>query len=83
MFYTEFISASRKHIFWIQKELNKILKIKGHITNDGRELTLQLKYAKRESLILLKMIYANKSTLYLKRKKLKIQRALAIVGEHL
>jgi len=53
MFYTEFISASRKHIDWLQKTLLEKLKIKGHITHSGGKVCYQLKYAKKESVILL------------------------------
>ncbi len=83
MFYTEFISASREHILWIRSELYERLKISGHITNDREGFTIQLKYAKKESVKLLKQMYKNKDGLYLKRKKLKITKALAIVGEQI
>jgi hypothetical protein len=83
MFYSEFISASRKHISWIQNKLYRAIKIKGHVTNDRKGTTIQLKYAKKESLRLLRQLYSDKTGLCLKRKKLKIDNALAIVGEHL
>ncbi|MBC7836407.1 hypothetical protein H7X87_01345, partial [Acetobacteraceae bacterium] len=34
MFYTTFVSASKRHIVWLQKEIFNRLKIQGHITND-------------------------------------------------
>ncbi|OHB00478.1 MAG: hypothetical protein A3E93_01615 [Candidatus Zambryskibacteria bacterium RIFCSPHIGHO2_12_FULL_43_12b] len=80
MFYTEFISASKKHILWLQEKLYEILRIRGHITNDKKGATLQLKYAKKDSLKLLNKLYSNKKGLFLKRKKLKVVKALAIVG---
>jgi len=81
MYYLEFISASKKHIDWIRKEIFKKLKIEGHITT-GRGV-YQLKYAKEEGFILLKRLYYNKGVISLKRKRLKIEDALAIVGKHL
>ncbi len=82
MFYTEFVSASKENISWIRNELFKRLKIKGHITNNKKRSVIQLKYAKKESIFLLRKMYENKKGIYLKRKKLKMRRALAIVGEH-
>lgn len=80
MFYTVFISASYEHIKWLRKKLNQFLSVNGHITNDGRRITYQLKYAKKESIKILKKIYAEKSNLFLKRKYLKVKQALAIIG---
>ena len=80
MFYTVFISASYEHIKWLRKKINKFLGIKGHITHDGKRITYQLKYAKKESIKILKKIYLKKEDMYLKRKYLKVRRALAIIG---
>ena len=80
MFYTEFISASKGHILWLQKSLKKILGIKGHITKSDKQVCYQLKYAKSESLILLPKIYHEGANIFLKRKHLKIKRALGIIG---
>lgn len=81
MFYTEFISASKKHIEWLQNKIDQFLNIKGHITKSGRNICYQLKYAKKDSLILLsKMYYKNHST-HLNRKYLKIKKALGIIGK--
>lgn len=83
MFYTVFVSASKKHIGWLRTEIFKKLKIRGHITHDGRKITYQLKYAKKDSLKLLRNTYYSKKVLCLSRKRLKIKKALAIVGRHL
>lgn len=80
MFYTVFISASRNHIYWIRRELFKLLATKGHINENKSKSTIELKYAKRESLILLKKIYHPKGAMCLSRKRLKIQRALSMIG---
>lgn len=75
MFYTIFASASHEHIFWLQNQLRRRLNITGHIT--GREGSCyQLKYAKRESIILLKMLYPKPRVLALSRKRLKIKKIL-------
>lgn len=78
MFYIEFISASKKHILWIQNEIKNRLNITGHITNDGRETTLQLKYAKKDSLEIIKKMYYNTKVVCLSRKRDKIRKALKI-----
>lgn len=76
MFYTVFISASPAHIGWIRRELLGKLKIKGHITRDSKKSTHQLKYAKRESLKILKKMYYTTTVLCLSRKRKKIEKAL-------
>lgn len=80
MFYTSFVSASKKHILWIQEQIFKQLKINGHITKDGRGITHQLKYAKSDSLRVLRKMYTDRRTIHLSRKRLKIERALGTVG---
>ncbi|MEK7581719.1 MAG: hypothetical protein AAB488_00060 [Patescibacteria group bacterium] len=79
MFYTEFISASRKHIDWLRGEIKKRVKINGHITSGGKDgVTYQLKYAKKESLEIIKKMYYNPKVIYLSRKRVKIVKALLI-----
>ncbi|MFA5997627.1 MAG: LAGLIDADG family homing endonuclease [Candidatus Paceibacterota bacterium] len=78
MFYVVFISASRKHIDWLQREIESRLKIKGHITKSARNVTFQLKYAKSESLELLPNMYYDDRAIHLSRKYQKIQKALKI-----
>lgn len=80
MFYTEFISASKKYIHWLRQKNKQFFNINGHIIKTSKRSIYYLKYAKRESLILLKSIYDKKSIFYLKRKYLKIKKALSIIG---
>lgn len=83
MFYTEFISASKKHIEWLQKRIGQFLNIKGHITKSGRHVCYQLKYAKKDSLTLLTKIYHKNHSVHLSRKYLKIKKTLAIIGKEI
>ena len=84
MFYTTFVSASEKHILWLQNEIYKRLKIRGHITGGKENVSVfQLKYAKADSLQLLRKMFYSKKTPCLSRKRLKIEKTLAIVGERL
>lgn len=80
MFYTVFISASSSHIDWLRKKLSSQLNIRGHITHDNRKSTYQLKYAKKESLKILKKMYHNCEVPCLERKHLKIRKTLGMVG---
>ncbi|TSC87042.1 MAG: Uncharacterized protein G01um10148_147 [Parcubacteria group bacterium Gr01-1014_8] len=83
MFYTSFVSASREHIDWLQKEIFARLKITGHITQAKRNILYQLKYAKSDSLKLLKKMYHSSKVICLSRKRLKIERILSTVSEKL
>ncbi len=81
MFYTSFASGSRPFLDWLRAETFKRLGINGHITKVKRKSASQLKYAKKESLVLWKSMYYKGVKNYLKRKRLKIAKVLAIVGE--
>jgi len=83
MFYTTFVSASEKHINWLRSVLNNRLKISGHITKNRKSSIYQLKYAKAESLKLLPKLYYNPEVICLSRKRHKIEKALAVIGEKL
>ena len=80
MFYLEFISASETHVSWIRERLMHHLGVTGHISRSKSSCVLQLKYAKRESLLILKQLYPQTPTTCLSRKRLKIRKALRIVG---
>src|SRR3990167_2243363 len=80
MFYTTFVSASEAHINWLQNKIQFHLGLHGHITHGGpRNVLHQLKYAKAESLKLLRKMYQRRNCLYLSRKRLKIEKMLRIV----
>ncbi len=83
MFYTEFISASNKHIDWLRSRISQNLGLRGHITKDGKKTCYQLKYAKTESLKLFPKLYYNKNIVCLQRKRLKIERAIKINNKHI
>jgi hypothetical protein len=81
MIYTGFVSGSKPFLLWIRREIEKRIKIKGHITSARKKnVYYQLKYAKHDSLKLFKKIYSRKNSVYLKRKRLKIDLALATIG---
>lgn len=80
MFYVSFASASNHHILWLKEQIRLGLGLSGHITKSVGSSCYQLRYAKAESLILLRKIYKNKKSLKLTRKYLKIIQRLAIIG---
>ncbi|MCL5666412.1 MAG: hypothetical protein M1383_01420 [Patescibacteria group bacterium] len=82
MFYLEFISASLKHLQWVQKRLFFILKVKGHFNTSFGAKVYQLKYAKSEAQKIIAKMYANEKNPMLERKYRKVYTALAINREN-
>ena len=83
MFYTDFVSASKAHIDWLREEIFSRIDVRGAISRGKRASVYQLKYAKSDSLKLLRKMYPSKRVVCLSRKRLKIERILATVGEKL
>lgn len=83
MFYTCFVSASSAHIIWLREQIRKRIHINGHIHMSEKRSFNQLKYAKTDSLKLLRTMYYSRRVLSLTRKRLKIVKMLATVGEKL
>lgn len=81
MLYLSFCSASEDFINWLQKEIYQRVGVSGRII-DGRNNSrvFQLKYAKKEGLMIIKYMYRD-GLVFLSRKKLKINKSLAILGE--
>lgn len=78
MFYTSFLSASEKHVLWLQDEIFLRLSIRGHITKSKNSSVYQLKYAKADSLQLLPKMYYDKQAMSLSRKRMKIEKAIGV-----
>ena len=81
MWYIGFCSASPKFIKWLRKEISERLDISGHVTASKPSFCLQLKYAKSDSIKIIRSMYKKKNSIFLNRKKLKIIKMLSIVGE--
>ena len=79
LFYTSFVSASMEHIKWLRNEVFVRLGINGHISHAEETSCYQLKYAKKDSIILTGAMYYSDNILCLSRKRLKISKALAIL----
>ncbi|KKU90825.1 MAG: Intein-containing protein [Candidatus Jorgensenbacteria bacterium GW2011_GWA1_48_11] len=83
MFYTVFVSASKPHIEWLRRKIRGFSDLNGYVTKSRNQSIYELRYAKKESLRLLKKIYYSDEVICLSRKRLKVQKALAIIGEKL
>ncbi len=80
MFYIVLVSASKDFIDWVRNELSTRIDVSGHISQDGKKSTYQLKYAKKESLKIIKNVYYSSSVLCLSRKRIKIEKGLEEAG---
>jgi hypothetical protein len=82
MFYLAFVSASKDHVVWLQETIYRLCGATGHITFTGRpgQKIYNIRYAKSASMLILIAMYSNKGVICLSRKRLKIEKALGIVG---
>lgn len=79
MFYLSFCSGSRKFLEWIREEIRDRIGTFGHITSTNRgNGCYQLKYAKRESIEIIKKMYYDATVVCLSRKHKKIQQMMNI-----
>lgn len=83
MFYIELDSASHEHVIWLQKKITSLSGIAGRITKSKNTSIYRIKYAKAESLNLLGKMYYNRQVICLSRKRLKVEKALAVVDKKL
>ncbi len=80
MLYTGFISASKNHLEWMRNKIKELYSIEGKLRFQGKS-TYSLKYAKKNSIILLEKLYYKENLPYLKRKRSKIIEALGIINK--
>ncbi len=83
MFYLTFVSASPPFIDWLRENIKKLSRTDGHISSSKGRNLCQLRYAKKEALVVMRKMYEKKQCICLRRKRLKIERTLRIVGESL
>ncbi len=81
MFYVCFASASKLFVDWLRTALDISLGVSGHISYAGNKREMQLKYGKKEGLRVVRAMYYRHDVACLSRKRLKIDKMLAIVGE--
>lgn len=80
MFYLEFVSASNLHIEWLRNEIFERIAVRGHLVKDGKGITYQLKYAKKEALVIIKKMYYSPRVLCLSRKREKIKNKKSVIS---
>ena len=79
-FYISFASASPKYLDWLREQLRLNLGVIGYINRYPDNSYLQLKYAKKEAIVISKAMYYRAGVPCLKRKQVKIQKSLRIIG---
>lgn len=84
MYYLTFISASKPHLVWIRATIDRLCGARGYMTHvdKSKEMWI-LRYAKSASNSISNKMYADPTAVCLTRKRLKISKALGIVGQSL
>lgn len=78
-----FVSACTSHINWLQDTISRLYGARGAKSLSRANRVSELRFAKTETMRLLQQIYPNRDVIALSRKRLKIERALRIVGQSL
>ena len=78
-FYITFTSASPKFFDWLRMELSKTLNIKGYLGYNRNNPYVQLKFSKKQAIVLTKSMYYAEDVPCLRRKYLKIMRSMRII----
>jgi hypothetical protein len=81
MFYLCFISASGDHIQWMRSKIFELTGFSGNYCVDrkeGKAPIHDLRFAKMEALEIIKRMYYSQDVVSLSRKRLKIEKALAV-----
>ena len=78
-FYVSFISASPPFIHWLRKEIESLVGIRGFVAGWRDKSYVQLKYSKKEAVLLCRRMYYSTDIPCLRRKRFKVQKALRII----
>lgn len=81
MFYISFVSASRKHIYWVQEVNKELYGIFGYVKKVKNKEFYELRYAKKEGLVLAGIMYYNPDVPCLLRKKQKLLKSIDISAQ--
>lgn len=79
-FYISFTSASSEFTHWLRQKIFDLFKIKGHLSYSKNTDYIQLKYAKKESIEICRIMYHSRHIPFLKRKYLKIRKSMSIIS---
>lgn len=80
MLYTSFISGSRNYLEWLSEMITKLYALEGKIGIVDRS-SYQLRFAKRNSILLLAKMYYKEDIPCLARKRSKILKSLGIIHQ--
>src|SRR3989338_8918945 len=78
-FYLSFISASPRFIDWLRSKIIQLARVKGHLAHNRNNPYVQLKFAKKEAILVSEYMYYSEEVPCLERKRLKIRRSLRII----
>lgn len=78
-FYMSFTSASPAYFDWLREMTDRILGVKGYLNYNRNNPYVQLKFAKKEAIIICKRMYYSETVPCLRRKYLKIKRSMRII----
>lgn len=78
-FYISFTSASPKFFDWLRIKIHNSLHIKGFLSFNRNNPYVQLKFSKKEAVVLARGIYYSDNIPCLQRKHLKIMRSMRII----
>jgi hypothetical protein len=78
-FYISFTSASPKFFDWLRVELENTLGIKGYLSHNCNNPYVQLKFSKKQALVLAESMYYTEDIFCLQRKYLKIMKSVRII----
>ena len=79
-FYMSFTSASPKFIDWLRDMTVSLFGVRGYISYNRNTTYIQLKYSKYDAIEICKRMYYSDSISCLRRKYLKIQQSMRIIG---
>lgn len=78
-FYLSFTSASPAFIDWLRGRLSEVLGVEGYIGHNRNNPYIQLKYSKKEAVLISRYMYYRKDLPCLRRKYLKIIQSIGII----
>lgn len=78
-FYISFTSASPKFFGWLRNEIRGSLNIKGFLSHNRNNAYVQLRFSKKEAIVLVNGIYYSSDVPCLGRKRLKILKSMRII----
>ena len=78
-FYLSFTSGSINYLIWLRRKTFELMNVKGYFSYNCNNSYVQLKYAKKEAVLISKKMYYCSSLPFLGRKHDKIKQSLRII----